>query len=120
MKTFNNLEKEQKNLFGEIYSQATSLLRDVVKGYEYVRIYAYPSLIEEYKKTENSNIELVGAHFFTGSNSDDIDQSDQIEIFSFQQEPDLEEDWFDCELGENWLRQAENEISEKIMNYFFN
>jgi len=113
-----DLTKKEKELVNEITYQAMSIVENEGSGYEFVRINLYPSAIEAYEKGEN--VELVGAHYFSGAEWDDIDKSEKIEIFSFEQTPDLQDDWKDTYYGEKFIESAREEIEENVINYLFN
>jgi hypothetical protein len=115
------LTKEQKKeIINEIFDEATSIIRDEAKGYEYVRIYVHLSKIDDFLNGEN--VEICAPHYFTNFQSDDIDQSDQFQIFSFQQMPELEDGWENSYNGENWIKRSEDEIycnAKEFVNEYF-
>jgi len=119
MKTYKDLTKEQKELVNEIVNQAMEIVENEGCGNEFVRINLYPSAVEAYKKGEKE-VELVAAHYFSNSKWDDIDKYDQVEIFSFEQDPNLEDDWEDTYYGEKWVYESREAIEETVIDYLFN
>lgn len=113
-------EEQKKEIINEIFDEATFIIRDEAKGYEYVRIYVRPSKIEVFLNGEN--VDICEPHFFTNFQSDDIEQGDQFQIFSFQQVPDLEDGWENSDEGENWIKRSEDKIycnAKEFVNEYF-
>lgn len=114
------LTEKEKLAFNEISSEALSLVRDNAEGVEFVRVNLYEDALNELLEKGETENEICGVHFFTNSQSDDIDKSNQNEIGSFEQdEMDWVEgdgEWTDTERGENWLKQMEENIDEEIRN----
>jgi hypothetical protein len=94
-------------------------MNDEAKGYEFVRINIYPDKVKEFMLDKDSELcdeDLFGFHHFTDDHSDDIDTSEQIEIASFNQEPDLDENWYESNNGEKWLKNIMNDVHENLKN----
>ncbi len=104
-----NLTETQKKAFNIISREANSLVRENAKGYEYVRIYLYIDAFDELLRNGNTDLEVCGAHFFSGSNYRDIDESNQYEVYAFQQASKPNEDW----LHSDYLQDI---IDENIIN----
>lgn len=124
MKTYNHLTVTEKELVNSILSEAISLIKEKAEGSQFIRINMYENAISELKEKGETELEICGAHTFSGSNWDDIDKSNQIEIFSFEQDTfDWVEgggSWEDTGFGEDFLRNADEEITQNIINYLYN
>ena len=124
MKTYNQLTVSEKELVNSILSEAISLIKEKAEGTQFIRINMYEDAILELKEKGETELEICGAHTFSGSNWDDIDKSNQIEIFSFEQDTfDWVEgggDWEDTGFGEDFLRNTDEEITQNIINYLYN
>lgn len=123
MTTYKDLTKEEKVLVNEITNEAIQLVKKNAEGYEFVRINLYLNAIKELTDKGETQLEICGTHFFQGSNSDDIDKSNQFEIFSFDQDSmnwvEGNGEWDDTERGQKWLEDAEKVINQNIIYYLF-
>ena len=124
MKTYNQLTVTEKELVNSILSEAMSLVEENAIGREFIRINMYEDAIQELKEKGETELEICGAHFFSNSQWDDIEKDNQIEIFNFDQDMmewvEGEGEWTDCDAGHEWLQNADDEITQNIINYLYN
>ena len=75
-----NLTTTERQAFDTISSEAISVVKDNAEGVEFVRVNLYQDAFEDLLKNGETEKEIVGAHFFTNFQSDDIDKENQNEI----------------------------------------
>lgn len=114
-----NLTTSEREVFNLISTEAIDIVKDNADGCEFVRINLYQDALSDLLEKNETSKEVIGAHFFTTFQSDDINKENQIEIGNFQQE-ELAEDWDQTITGENWLRKMEEELDEEIFNAIIN
>jgi hypothetical protein len=119
-----NLTAKEREIFDTISSEAISVVKDNAEGVEFVRVNLYEGALEELLTRGETEKEIVGAHFFTNFQSDDIDKENQIEIGNFEQDKmewvEGDGTWEDTERGENWLKDMEKSMDEEIFNAIIN
>lgn len=109
------LTANQKAAFRTISSEAINLVKENLIGSEYIRIFLYEDAMNELLTKGETDLEICGAHHFSSSQWNDIDQQNQIEVGSFEQSNDIDEDWLDCQRGEYWISEIEKEIDAEIL-----
>ena len=84
----------------------------------------YKDSFQELIEKGKTELEIVGSHFFTNFQSDDIDKENQIEIGNFKQDEmkwvEGEGSWEDTERGENWIKEMKQKMDEEIYNSIIN
>ena len=124
MKTYNQLSVSEKELVNSILDEAYDLVKENAVGTEFVRINMYEDSIKELKEKGETELQICGAHFFSSHQWDDIDKDNQVEIFNFEQDlmewVEGEGEWTDCDAGQNWLQEANSQLTQNIINYLYN
>ena len=122
MKTYTQLTETEKNLIDVIVEEALSLAIEEVKGYNFIRINMYKDAVLELREKGETELKLCGAHTFSASNWDDIDKTNQFEIFNFQQDSmkwvEGGGDWKDTDRGQRYIKEAEYIITENVIKFF--